>query len=166
MIYFLTSLDTYEIAWAAADRCKYKQDQGLVNYKRVDKKRDNFQLAREGLTGEWAVSKYLDIPVNTENYLGGDPGWDFEYQGLRVDVKTTRAKFLLFTKLSNFKADAAILVRYHQDFIVEIVGAVTRDDFIKHSQIKNLGYGDNHVMTPEQLTPIEEFKNAREREEA
>jgi hypothetical protein len=72
----------------------------------------------------------------------------------------------LFTKLSNFKADAAILVRYHKDFIVEIVGAVTRDDFVKHSQIKNLGYGDNHVMTPEQLTPIEEFKNARERQEA
>jgi len=46
MIYFLTSLDTYEIAWAAADRCKYKQDQGLVNYKRVDKKRDNYGTAR------------------------------------------------------------------------------------------------------------------------
>jgi hypothetical protein len=166
MIYFLSSLDTYEISWAAAERCKFKRDHGLTNPKRVDKARDNFQLAREGLTGEWAVSKYLDLPVNTEIYLGGDKGYDFEYRGLKVDVKTTRAKFLLFTKLSNFKADAAILVRYHKDFIVEIVGAVTRDDFIKHSQIKNLGYGDHHVMTPEQLTPIEEFKNAREREEA
>jgi hypothetical protein len=42
MIYFLSSLDTYEISWAAADRCKFKRDKGLVNHKRVDQTRDNF----------------------------------------------------------------------------------------------------------------------------
>jgi hypothetical protein len=166
MIYFLSSLDTYEIAWAAADRCKYKRDKGIVNYKRVDQKRDNFATAREGLTGEWAVSQYLDIPVNLENYLGGDPGWDFEYKGLKVDVKTTRAKYLLFQSHAHFKADVAILVRYHQDFLVEILGAITRDEFFKVAQIKNLGYHDNYVVTQDQLTPIEEFKNAREHQEA
>jgi hypothetical protein len=166
MIYFLSSLDTYEISWAAADRCKFKRDKGLVNHKRVDQTRDNFQLAREGLTGEWAVSKYLGILVNTENYLGGDPGWDFEYYGLKVDVKTTRAKLLLFQSHAQFKADVAILVRYHKDFIVEIAGAITREDFFKHAEIKNLGYHDNYVVTEDKLTPIEEFKNARERQEA
>jgi hypothetical protein len=57
-------------------------------------------------------------------------------------------------------------VRYHKDFIVEILGAITREDFIKKSQIKNLGYQDNYVVTQDQLTPIEEFKNAREHQEA
>jgi hypothetical protein len=166
MIYFLSSLDTYEISWAAADRCKFKRDKGIVNYKRVDQKRDNFATAREGLTGEWAVSQYLGIPVNLENYLGGDPGWDFEYCGFKVDVKTTRAKYLLFQSHKSFKADVAILVRYHKDFIVEILGAITREEFIKKSQVKNLGYQDNYVVTQDQLTPIEEFKNARERQEA
>ena len=162
MIYFLSSLDTYEISWAAADRCKFKRDQGMVNYKRVDQKRDNFATAREGLTGEWAVSNYLDVPVNLENYLGGDPGWDFEYQGLKVDVKTTRAKYLLFRSHAHFKADVAILVRYHQDFLVEILGAITREKFFEVAEIKNLGYHDNYVATQDQLTLIEEFKNARE----
>jgi Fe-S cluster biogenesis protein NfuA len=50
-------------------------------------------------------------------------------------------------------------VRYHQDFLVEILGAITRDEFFKVAQIKNLGYHDNYVATQDQLTPIEEFKN-------
>jgi hypothetical protein len=98
--------------------------------------------------------------------LGGDPGWDFEYKGLKVDVKTTRAKYLLFQSHAHFKADVAILVRYHQDFLVEILGAITREEFFKVAEIKNLGYHDNYVATQDQLTPIEEFKNAREHQEA
>jgi phospho-N-acetylmuramoyl-pentapeptide-transferase len=76
------------------------------------------------------------------------------------------AKYLLFPSHAHFKADAAILVRYHQDFLVEILGAITRDEFFKVAQIKNLGYHDNYAVTQDQLTPIEEFKNARERQEA
>lgn len=166
MIYFLSSLDTYEISWAAADRCGFKRENKIKNRTKVDQTRDEFQLTREGLTGEWAVSKYLDIPVNLENYLGGDPGWDFEYNGLKVDVKTTRAKLLIFRSHAHFKADAAILVRYHHDFLVEILGAITRDGFFKQAEIKNLGYHDNYVLTEDKLTPIEEFKNAREHQEA
>ena len=160
MIYFLSDLDTYEIAWAAAERCSFKRDKGLINYKRVDQKRDNFQTAREGLTGEWAVGQYLEIPINTETYLGGDPGWDFEYQNMKIDVKTTRAKYLLFRDHASFKADGAIMVRYHQDYLVEILGFITRDDFFKKAEIKNFGYHDNYVVTQDQLIPIQDFKNA------
>jgi hypothetical protein len=34
-----------------------------------------------------------------------------------------------FQSHAHFKADVAILVRYHKDFIVEIAGAITREDF-------------------------------------
>lgn len=158
MIVFLSDLETYQIAWAAAERCKYKRDKGLINYKRVDQARDNFATAREGLTGEWAVANELGLPVNTDNYLGGDPGYDFIYKGWKVDVKTTRAKLLLFQSMDKFVADVAILVKILSEDTVRICGAISRDRFASVHQVKNLGYQDNCVVTIKQLTPIKEFK--------
>ncbi len=158
MISYLSDLETYQIAWAAADRCKFKSNQGLINYKRVDQRRDNFATAREGLTGEWAVANELGLSVNTENYLGGDPGWDFEYYGWKVDVKTTRAKLLLFQSMSKFVADVAVLVKVLDDDTVRICGAISRDRFAQVHEIRNLGYQDNCIATIDQLTPLKEFK--------
>jgi len=157
MIVTLTDLDTYEIAWAAAGRNQFKRDSGLAKSKRVDMARDDYQITREGLTGEWAVGQVLGLPVNTENYLGGDPGWDFEYKGLKVDVKTTKAKLLLFQNMDKFVADVAVLVRYYRDDLVEIAGVISRDKFEQEHEIRNLGYKDNCVVTDEKLTPIDEF---------
>lgn len=157
MIVFLTDLDTYEIAWAASGRCQFKRDAGIKNSKRIDQARDDYQITREGLTGEWAVGQVLGLPVNIENYLGGDPGWDFEYKGLKVDVKTTKAKLLLFQNMDKFVADVAVLVRYYRDDLVEIAGVISRDKFEQEHEIRNLGYKDNCVVTDEKLTPIDEF---------
>ena len=157
MIVRLTELDTYEIAWAAADRCAYKRNAGVSNNKRVDQIRDDFQITREGLSGEWAVAKVLGLPVNTENYLGGDPGWDFEYFGIKIDVKTSRARYLLFRDLKLFKADYAIYAKYLNEYQVDLMGFVTREEFIqKHSKV-NLGYGIHHVMDGNELNDIREM---------
>jgi hypothetical protein len=159
MIVFLSELDTYEIAWAASGRCQFKKDAGIKNSKRVDQQRDDYQITREGLTGEWAVGQTLGLPVNLENYLGGDPGWDFEYKGLKVDVKTTRAKLLLFQNLDKFVADVAVLVRYVRDDLVQIVGIISKDKFKQNCQIRNLGYQDNYTISEDKLSPIEDLIN-------
>jgi hypothetical protein len=153
----LSDLDTYRIAWAAADRCAFKE-QHRIKHKRIDNKRDNFQITREGLMGEWALSIALDVPVNTELYLGTDEGTDFAYKGYTIDVKTTRAKYLLFQSLEHFKADVAALVQVINEHDVEIKGIISKKKFVEIHEVKNLGYQDNCVVPPEKLLPIEEFR--------
>lgn len=157
MIVRLSELDTYEIAWAAAGRCQYKREAGIVNSKRVDQNRDDYQITREGLSGEWAVAKVLGLPVNLENYLGGDPGWDFEYYGIRVDVKTSRAKYLLFRNMDQFKADCAIYAKYLNEYQVDLMGFVSKEEFTEKHLRLDFGYGFNCVMDGDELNDIRDF---------
>jgi len=156
MIVRLSELDTYEIAWAAHERHKYKQD-WQVKTQRVDQKRDDFAITREGMAGEWAVSKVIDTPVNLDLHPGGDAGWDFEYCGIKIDVKTSKAKYLLFNTLSSFKADLAVFARYLNEYQVELVGAITRKDFVAKHQLKNFGYGDKYVVDPLLLNDVRDY---------
>ena len=157
MLVRLTELDTYEIAWAAAERCKYKRDLGIPNSKRVDQKRDDYQITREGMAGEWAVSKVLGVPVNVELYAAGDPGWDFEYCGFKIDVKTSRAQYLLFKTLSNFKADFAIFAKYVNDYQIDLAGIISRQDFVQKCELRDFGYGENYTMHPDDLMDIRDY---------
>jgi hypothetical protein len=45
-----------------------------------------------GILGEYAAAKFLGVPheIDTEVYENGDPGYDFEVGGWRVDVKTAK----------------------------------------------------------------------------
>jgi len=154
----LSDVDTYKIAWAAADRCEFKQNNGVVNKTKVDQKRNNFELTKEGFMGEWAVSLTLNIPVNTDLYLGPDAGYDLEFQGYTIDVKTTRAKYLLFQSIDHFKADVAVLVKVVNDYEVDVVGMISKEKFIEIHEMKDFGYGNQCVVPPEKLLPIEEFE--------
>lgn len=158
----LSKEDTYKIAWAAADRCAFKE-QHRIKHKRIDSKRDNYAITREGLMGEWALSIALEKPVNTDLYLGTDDGYDFEYEGYTIDVKTTRAKYLLFQNLDKFKADVAALVKIINDYEMEIIGIISKKKFVEIHEVKNLGYQDNCVVPPEKLLPIEEFRRYAKR---
>jgi len=156
MIVRLSELDTYEIAWAAHERWRYKKNLGIIS-NRVDQKRDDFSITREGMSGEWAVGKVINTPVNLDLHPGGDPGWDFEYCGIKIDVKTSKAKYLLFNTLSSFKADLAVFARYLNEYQVELVGAITRQDFVAKHQIKNFGYGDKCVVDPLLLNDVRDY---------
>ena len=156
MIVRLSELDTYEIAWAAHERCRYKKTLG-INSLRVDQKRDDYGITREGMAGEWAVGKVLNTPVNLDLHPGKDKGWDFEYKGLKVDVKTSKAKYLLFKRLQDFKADLAVFARYLNDYQIELVGAITRSDFVALHKIRNFGYGDNCVVDPLLLNDVRDY---------
>ena len=157
MIVKLSELDTYEIAWAATDRCKHKRDLGIVNTKRIDQKRDDYAITREGMAGEWAVAKVLGVPVNLELYAGGDPGWDFEVSGIKIDVKTSRAQYLLFNTIKSFKADFAIFAKYLNDYQIDLVGMISRQEFTQKCEIRDFGYGENFVMHPDNLTDVREI---------
>ena len=157
MIVKLTELDTYEIAWAAHERWSYKRDLGYVSTKRVDQKRDDYAITREGMAGEWAVGKVLGVPVNLDLHPGGDPGWDFDYCGIKIDVKTSRAKYLLFKTQNSFKADFAVFAKYLNDYQIELAGMVSRQEFMEKCEIRDFGYGENFVMHPDNLTDVREI---------
>jgi hypothetical protein len=157
MIVHLTDLDTYEIAWEASGRTNFARGNGIKNTKR-DGNRTDYQIDREGVTGEFAVAFALNIPVNT-NLRGPDDGHDFVYKGYTIDVKTTRAKYLLFKSVENFKSDVAILVQYLREDLVDIKGVVSKEKFITHHEKKDFGFGEGCALDPSHLTTLGKFIN-------
>jgi hypothetical protein len=99
----------------------------------------------------------LGVPVNLELHPGGDPGWDFDFSGIKIDVKTSKAKYLLFNTMNSFKADFAVFARYLNDFQIELVGMVSRQDFMQKCEIRDFGYGEKYVMNPNKLTDVREI---------
>lgn len=94
-----------------------------------------------GLLGEFAVAKFLNIPFSPEvNRDGGDEGFDFDYNGVKIDVKYTRSNpaFLMFQSFRKFKADVAILTRpaYKNDPIsgVKISGYISKEYFLEKAK--------------------------------
>lgn len=146
------------LIWAAGDRVMFKRIHGLIDTKKVDQKRLDIELVYEGLLGEWAVAKALELSMNLEIYLCGDGGRDFTYYGYTMDVKTTQAKYLLFKSMKDFTADIAVLVKRLDLQTLDIEGIISRKKFAQIHEMKNFGYAYTCAVSPEKLSPIEEFK--------
>jgi len=58
---------------------------------------------------------------------------------------------------AGFKADLAVFARYLNDYQVELVGAITRAEFVAVHQLKNFGYGDNCVVDPLLLNDVRDY---------
>lgn len=54
----------------------------------INSKDDPHKAERLGCLGETALSLYLDLPIEFEYIKGGDDG-DMEYQGKKLDIKTS-----------------------------------------------------------------------------
>ena len=116
-----------------------------------------------GHLGEQAVGKVLDIPVDTEVRTHGDEGWDLEYKGLRIQVKTSTLPKLIFNAPRLFSADIAILAQYvgedrknaQETPQFRIWGWVTKDEFLKNYYSENFGYGDRLVLDAHSLHSLD-----------
>lgn len=66
----------------------------LCGHKRAKNSPGTIRCHERGILGEYAVAKYLGIPdrVDTNIYEFGDSGYDFEYRGDTIDVKTVGPK--------------------------------------------------------------------------
>lgn len=158
MIITIPKDEALALIWAAGDRAIYKSICLPTNPKKVDRQRSAFALTYEGLLGEWAIAKTLDLGINLDIYLGGDGGRDFTYQGYTIDVKTTRAKYLLFQSLDHFQADVAILVKLMDYYTLDIQGVISRKKFQETHEMMTFGYAYNCAVPPEKLLPIEDFR--------
>lgn len=103
---------------------------------RIDQSRDSDEIELLGIKGEIAFAKFMQIPLQTEYFLkdGPDPGFDFKWNDLTVDVKTSiySTGVLLFKSFAAFKAKTAVLItKESKANAFRIVGIISRERFFK-----------------------------------
>ena len=118
-------------------------------------KQPSWQTDEDGLGGEIAASRLLNVYPNL--VLKPDAGWDILYQGMKIDVKTTRyinGRLLAKLNSRDEEVDAYLLVtgtfpEYN------VVGYASRDSLLSPENIIDLGHGKGYGLSQEQLTPVE-----------
>jgi hypothetical protein len=176
----LTELELWALAQLAKRRNTNKDDHNIESSK-IDRWISNEEAHYIGMKAEYAVSKLLDTKFNIEDTLAGDPGFDFNYRGITVDVKYSQLDFKF--RPGTFKADVSILVqplstgihkyggrtvqaipdsRVKKDKFawkhVLVVGWVSRQRFEKDMTFRNFGYGDTEFLPAREASSMSELK--------
>ena len=120
-------------------------------------KQPSWQTDEDGIGGEIAASRLLNVYPNL--VLKPDAGWDILYQGMNIDVKTTRyinGRLLAKLNSRDEEVDAYLLVtgtfpEYN------VIGYASRDSLLSPENIIDLGHGKGYGLSQEQLTPVEEL---------
>ena len=120
-------------------------------------KQPSWQTDEDGIGGEIAASRLLNVYPNL--VLKPDAGWDILYQGMKIDVKTTRyinGRLLAKLNSRDEEVDAYLLVtgtfpEYN------VIGYASRDSLLSPENIIDLGHGKGYGLSQEQLTPVEEL---------
>lgn len=115
-----------------------------------------------GILGEFAVSKYLKIPFDYTINLDGDGGHVDMFLGdWSLQVKSTKYKQgrVMFNSIKEVEALINVLCYVDIDNnLVEILGYITRKDFIKNNYIKQFGKKSTYCVDQQLLRSISEVK--------
>lgn len=118
-----------------------------------------------GILGEYAAAKFLGVPederIDTENYEDGDPGYDFEAGGWRVDVKTAnhrwqRPSLMVDATKNPTAADFYVLAHKLAQQTYRIIGYAPAS-VVAETPTRNIGtHWAKHVREVEQdrITPL------------
>tara|TARA_R100000951_G_C2511470_1_gene140574 strand:+ start:24 stop:548 length:525 start_codon:yes stop_codon:yes gene_type:complete len=111
-----------------------------------------------GVMGEYAVSKALKIPFDTEVNLKGDGGETDLYLGeWSIQVKATKYNNgrLVFNTVEEMKSLIDVLTICDlKTKTVNIAGYISHKEMIKKMYKKNLGFGDRYCINQDDLTDI------------
>lgn len=146
------------------------------------------QVDALGCLGEWAISQYLDAPMDWNVHAHGDKGIDLKLaDGRTVAVKLNhRWKGYLMveerkgdkdSRLSDLSTDLICLIHgqcrvpgrceckelmtNQQEWPLWIAGYLPTDEFLKKKQYADWGLGGRHYVRVNQLRGIEELKPKR-----
>ena len=139
------ALMRYEIA-----RAVNRKDQQIGN-------QPSWQTDEDGIGGEMAASRLLNVYPSL--ILKPDAGWDVEYKGRKVDVKTTRYKSgRLLAKLNARKDEVDIYLLVTGTFPeYTVVGYAEKDELLNEKNIIDLGHGEGYGLTQDMLKPVEQL---------
>lgn len=110
---------------------KDHKNKGTQN-RSIDKKIENVFI---GKLGEIAFSKLFDPPLEVDFSKGADPGWDFEINGNKIDIKTIDEywKKRVYINKNYMNADNYITMFYNkksQKFIYD--GIISRSNAVNN----------------------------------
>ena len=135
---------------------------GVIPTRRIDERHGDLELNILGLKGEFAVARYLGIPIESVDHAVSLRGrrWphDLSYAGATIEVKTNSypGGTLYFNEY--FKADYAVLVVPGTNGAMRIVGYISRGEFHDKCNITDYGHGKRLAVVQWALRPIEELK--------
>lgn len=138
-----------------------------VTDRKFDKNNSSYSVNLMGRLGEVAASRLLGIPTDDSVTPSGDNGHDLiSVLGKSIQVKTSTLPQLIFNAPELFVSDVAVLVKFfgdkqlpHVDSLFDVIGWVTRENFLANHYLHDYGYGTRLVMDANQLQPIEVLIN-------
>lgn len=139
------------IAKRRFDSCR---ESNIVNNKKGPQ--SNYETDLEGMASELAAAKALNVwPDLTEDIQAHD----LIYNGLTIDVKTTKYKTgrLVATLGKKNKACDYYVLLVGECPTYDIKGFAKRENLLSEDTITDLGWGKLHALTQDKLTSIADF---------
>jgi DNA adenine methylase len=113
-----------------------------------------------GLIAECAFAKYTGLRVDfSKNY---DCGFDFVWNGLKIDVKSTRScEMPLVKELKGKKCHRFVMATVYPD-VVSLLGWISWED-VKSKPLVEARKGNhmNHQVEPQDLSPMAEMRRSK-----
>jgi len=140
---------------------------GIVKNKKVDRRFSDVETNFQGLMGEAAVAKLLNVPIDDNISLKGDGGiTDLLWKSYTIQVKYNNYSYgdLYFFNVNEFKADIAFLVLPLNNAesggrVVNVRGYMTREEFKKTYEEVDWGYGLRHRVPQHLLHDVRDLFN-------
>lgn len=158
--------DLTRILATAKNRQQNKDKNGVVDRAYKLKNQKGFALHFIGAIGEYAVCKYLGTKFDDEIYVGSDKGYDTEFHGTKLEVKTRKyfnpkkSNLILNPECHDRKtADVYVLASIRDPAKVCIEGCISWKKFDEQKIIGDYGAGKRYFVEPKSLTSIEVVRN-------
>jgi hypothetical protein len=153
--------DLLSILGIAERRNIIKQVYG-VKSQRYDKNQTDFLTHINGVMGEAAVARFLNIKLDKNISLSGDDKIkDLVKDNKTIQVKTSikeQNKHLLFNDKSLFKADLAVFASVISITETIIRGWITKEEFLNKAEPKDFGYGQRWTIPFDKLNNPNKLK--------
>lgn len=155
----LTPEELAEIKENAEGRNVIKERRGIQTNKISDNLSD-LLLHELEVKGQYAVSKYLGVPMDWSVCAGGNKKPHFEVDGItmRVQTPTHHPPILKLNRLQDFDTDLMVVCMVREPAKIAIYGCVSRERFSREHMLKDFGKGKRLVLLSWYLMPIEDYR--------
>ena len=146
----MTELSQTEInlcAHLAGVRYKINRNNGVKDVK-MGGNHDSLQIMVDGAIAEYAFCKRFNLFCDMSSEPRSGTYDVLSREGKRIDIKATRRKNgnLVRTLKQNDDVDIYVLAVVHDNGATEFVGWISKKDFIKPENIKDLGHGNTYFL--------------------
>ena len=133
---------------------------GRIRNRRYAKDIDDYSMVLIRCIAEAAVCKLLGIRYSPNVRIGGDSGIDLVVKGIKLQISATFGdhgprQMLSVNDIHACLADIFVQAVLTKPSSVDLIGAVSKEQFVQRMEIKDWGYGPRHCVAREHLRPIE-----------